>query len=185
MAQQRRLFFGIPLSSASKRRLVKEMKGWEDLPLFVAPQVNLHATIFFLGFVDDIDIADISARAEEAASICGPFDMEFSEINLAPEGKEASMIWMTGEPCEGALALRNAFDRAFAGKHADNKRFRPHVTLARLRKNLWNKLEAKPSFPREVFMSESVASVALFESVSEGGKRKFLVIDEYPLGIVD
>ena len=185
MAQQRRLFFGIPLSDASKRRLTKEMKGWDDLPLFVAPADNLHVTVLFIGFVDDIDIADIAARAEEAAAECAPFDVELTEIALAPEGRDASMIWLTGEPSEGALALRNAFEHAFSGKLAENRIFRPHVTLARLQKRRWNELETKPAFPKEVFLSESVASVALFESVSEGGKRKFLIIDEYPLGNAD
>lgn len=179
---QRKLFFGIPLSADSKRRLAREMKGWDDLPLFVAPADNLHATIFFLGFVDDIDIADISSLAAETASSCAPFDMEFSAITLTPEQGDPGMIWLSGEPNEGALALRNAFDRAFAGKFSENKRFRPHVMLARIRKNAWRDLAEKPLLPREVFINESVASISLFEGISEGGKRKFLVIDEYPLG---
>jgi 2'-5' RNA ligase len=179
---ERRLFFGIALSGAAKKPIMREMMKWETLPLFSTFPENLHVTMFFLGFIEDGMLPDIVSRAAELCTRCEPFDVDFSDIILAPEGKDPSMIWLQGVPSEGALALRNGLEQTFSSKRAENKRFSPHVTLARLRKSAWNKLETKPIFPKTLLVSESVSSLTLFESVSEDGKRKFVPIDEFPLG---
>lgn len=179
---QRKLFFGIPVTGMTRKALVRKMEPWEGLPLFLTAPDNLHVTMFFIGSVEDADLPDICRIAAEAVAEAEPFDLEFSEIVLAPEDREADMIWLRGEPSEGALALRNALEHAFTSKYADNKRFRPHVTLARLRKNRWKMHEPKPAFPIPFVASESVASLTLFEVVSDEGKRKYVPIDEFPLG---
>lgn len=184
---EHKLFFGIPLSGRLRKRLAQDAKEWEKYPLFLTRPDNLHVTVLFLGFVKPEAIADISEAAREACAGVEPFDMLFSGIELAPESDDPKMIWLSGEPCEELRLLRTAFERAFSEKLAENKSFRPHVTLARIRRNLWNALppESKPAFPTPVAFSEPVSSVVLFESVSSGVNRQYLPMEEFPLGIID
>jgi 2'-5' RNA ligase len=181
---EHKLFFGIPLSGRLKTRISRMASEWEKYPLFLTRPDNLHVTVIFLGFVKPEAIADISESAREACAGIEPFDMTFSEITLAPGTDDAKMVWLSGEPSEELRQLRTAFERAFSEKLAENKSFRPHVTLARLRRNLWNALpaESKPDFPLPVAFSEPVSSVVLFESISSGANRQYLPMEEFPLG---
>jgi 2'-5' RNA ligase len=184
---EHKLFFGIPLSGRLRKRLAQDAKEWEKYPIFLTRPDNLHVTVLFLGFVKPEAIADISEAAREACACVEPFDMLFSGIELAPESDDPKMIWLSGEPSEELRLLRTAFERAFSEKLAENKSFRPHVTLARIRRNLWNALpeESKPAFPIRVALSEPVSSVVLFESVSSGVNRQYLPMEEFPLGMTD
>ncbi len=181
---ERKLFFGIPLSERLRRRVGRDVAEWEKYPLFLTRPDNLHVTVLFLGFVKPEAIFDISETAREICAGIEPFDMTFSEIALAPDSSDAKMIWLLGDPSEELRTLRTGFERAFTEKLAENKSFRPHVTLARLKRSQWNMLpsESKPAFPVKAAFSEPVSSVVLFESVSSGANRQYLPMEEFPLG---
>ncbi|NTW30943.1 MAG: hypothetical protein HGA33_06680, partial [Candidatus Moranbacteria bacterium] len=89
-----------------------------------------------------------------------------------------------GEESEPLLALRNAFERELMGKQVDEKRFRPRVTLAQVKRHEFAVLPAETLsvFPLSVSISEPVSSIVLYESVGAGAKRQYLVMDEFPLG---
>lgn len=180
---EKRLFFGIPLEPRSQKRILRAQEGWDTLPLLLSRPEFLHVTILFMGFLKNEDIPGIS---EVARSICAgiePFDIVFDEIVLAPDTEHPKMIWLSGQENDSLLALRNAFEREFSEKLAENKRFRPHVTLAKIRRNRWDALAAenRPAFPIPLSVVESVSSVVLFESTTDGGGRQYIPLDEYPL----
>lgn len=181
---EKKLFFGIPLESRSQKRILRAEQGWDTLPLFLSRPEFLHVTIFFMGFLKTEDIADISATARGICADIEPFDIFFDRVILAPDAQDPKMIWLSGIENEPLLLLRNAFERAFSEKMAKNKRFRPHVTLARIRRNRWAKLtdEQKPAFPQPLSVVESVSSIVLFESTTEGGGKQYIPLDEYALG---
>jgi 2'-5' RNA ligase len=165
---ERRLFFGIPLSEQTRARIARETEKWESLPLFVTRPGHLHVTVLFLGFVRDEVVPDISDAARE---ICAGLE-------------RPKMVWLTGEESDGLLRLRNAFDAEFADKLTESKRFLPHVTLARLKRNLFSSVdpERKASLVRPFSILEPVSSVTLFESVGTGAKREYLPMEEFVLG---
>ena len=181
---EKKLFFGIPLEPRSQKRILRAEEGWDTLPLFLSRPEFLHVTVFFMGFLKNEDIAGISEAARRICAEVEPFDIVFDEITLAPDTDEPKMIWLSGVENESLLLLRNAFEREFSEKLAENKRFRPHVTLARIRRSRWSALppEKLPAFPIPISIVESVSSVVLFESTTEGGGRQYIPLDEYPLG---
>ena len=180
--KQRKLFFGIPITGKTCGALAKTMDSWVNLPLYRTDSQNFHVTIYYLGFVEDMNLPEICAIAEEATAKTEPFDIEFSEIVLAPENRKPSMIWLRGEASKDGLLLQNALGRVFSQRHTDKICFRPHVTLARLRRKRWDECKDKPAFPSVLRAFEPVSSLTLYESVVENGKRKYVPIDDFPFG---
>ena len=181
---ERRLFFGIPLSEQTRVRVARETEKWESLPLFVTRPEHLHVTVLFLGFVRDEIVSDISDVAREICAGLEPFEIMFKTTGFAPDDDRPKMVWLTGEESDGLLRLRNAFDAEFADKLTESKRFLPHVTLARLKRNLFASVdpERKASLIRPFSILEPVSSVTLFESVGTGAKREYLPMEEFVLG---
>lgn len=181
---ERRLFLGIPIVGKSRTRLSQVISAWGDLPVFPIRPENLHAEVLPLGFVTDEHAAELADIAEEVCADFEPFDISFQEIAMAPEGGSAKTIRLVGEESAPMLVLRNALERELMGKTAEGKRFRPHVTLARVKRHEFaSLLETKLAmFPQPVSLSEPVSSVILYESIGSGAKQQYLSMGEFPLG---
>lgn len=100
------------------------------------PADLLHLTLAFLGEVPDALLPPVSDAVGEAAAGCAPFDLSFDRIGRFPERGRPAVMWLgvaDGAPeVEAAgAAVREALRRR--GLAFDDKPFRPHVTLARVR----------------------------------------------------
>lgn len=180
---ERRIFFAIPLTRQTKTRITRDISTWEKLPLFTVRPDHLHVTLLFLGFVRDEDVERYSEVAREICADIEPFEIDFTGISYAPDEKSPKMLWLTGEENETLLHLRNALESGLSDKAAEFQRFRPHVTLARLKRNLFASLpeERKAALPKQFRIVEPVSSVVLYESVGTGAKREYLPMEEFPL----
>ncbi|HWQ59991.1 MAG TPA: RNA 2',3'-cyclic phosphodiesterase [Candidatus Fimivivens sp.] len=181
---ERKLFLGIPLSPKSKTRIVQSVAKWGDLPVFAERPENLHVTVLFLGFVTDEHAVWI---AEIAADICSehePFDLTFRTAVTVPDVGPVKIIHLVGDESEPLLRLQNALECELLGKKAEGKCFRPHVTLARVKRHEFASLspDRLPIFPQDISISEPVMSVVLYESIGNGAKKQYLQMDEFPLG---
>lgn len=181
---EKNVFIGVSLCDRSQKRLSRAMEGWETLPMFISRPEFLHVNIFSFGFILPEDLPRIAEGAREICVSIDAFDMPFEEIHLSPDPLAPKAILLSGEESPSLLLLRNAFEKCFAEKKAENKQFRPRVSLARIRKEKWNALPEgeKPNFPQSISIVESVSSITLFESTREGGGRQYIPIEEYPLG---
>lgn len=181
---ERRLFFAIPLSDPLRKRLAKEMGRWEDLPLFLSRPEHLHVTVSFLGFVPDEDVAEISEVARDICASSEPFELLFTGTELAPDADRPKMVWLSGEESGPLRDLRNAFEAGFSDKRSESRSFRPHVTLAKLKRYEFSELpeEKRSVVSKKLVLSEPVSSVVLFESIGTGAKLEYLPMGEFPLG---
>ena len=181
MLNTRRLFVGIPLSSRLQKRLSAEIARFEHLPIIPTRNGNFHITLMFLGFVNEEAIPEIVEALEDAVEDIEPFEVDLSEIRAEPLS-HPSMVWFAGEPSEDLVRLRNAVASALAYLTPESKAFRPHVTLAKIRRGKYEALETKPEFDKSLHVIEPVDSIALFESTTVDGKRAYLPLAEFPLG---
>lgn len=179
--QKQRLFIGLPASSSLQKRLRRERKNWEHLPLFLIPEENLHVTLLFLGMMDEECIDEISLSIEEALEGVSSFEIEFTHINLAPSQEKPSMVWLSGEVSEELRDLREKLKQSLEYIFSPSKSFRPHINLARLRRKEFHALSQEPVFEKSFSLIESVETVILYESVTEGGKRRYEPIREFSL----
>jgi 2'-5' RNA ligase len=169
--KQRKIFLGISIPKQVAKRLAQRTEKWRHLPLRMTKEDNYHVTLLFLGYVLDESVVDTCMAVEEAVRGTEPFDVFLDKIELAPEqGKDARMLWLTGEASEELRVLYQNLEKALGMFSAEKKSFRPHVTLARVRKTHWEKLPEYPVIDESLAISIPVDGVTVFESVFVKGK---------------
>lgn len=181
MNKTRRLFVGIPLSRELKKRLVREMEAFPKVASLLTREENLHVTVFFLGFVHEEQVADVCARVGAVCTELESFELEFTGIKLMESPENPKMIWLLGEASEGLKKLREEVEKEFSSFVTEKKVYRPHVTLAKLKKQKWLALPEQPVLKEKLHLMESVDTVCVFESLSLDGKRRYEPIDTFAL----
>lgn len=157
------------------------MEAWpKEAVLFTAPE-NLQVTLFFLGFVREENVAEVCARVSSVCRDIESFELEFSGMKLMESEETPKMIWLTGEPSEALRLILESIEKEFSAFITEKKIYRPHVTLAKIKKSKWLKLVEKPVIKEKLFMVESIDTIAVFESLSLDGKRRYEQIDTFPL----
>lgn len=102
---------------------------------FVAED-NIHVTLNFLGDVADADLAEVSRLASQAAAGVAPFDFGVRGIVCVPPDRRVRMIWAgVADPTGRLVELYDRLAAALATQagRKDDRPFRPHVTLARVK----------------------------------------------------
>ena len=127
-----RLFVALELPEAVRQRLVG-LQGGVPGARWVAPE-NLHVTLRFLGEVDEPTAQDIDAELERLVAAPFLFSLDGKDYFGAGRKKPYALI-LTVPRTDPLQALRDKIDRAAvaAGLPPDDRKYRPHVTLARLR----------------------------------------------------
>lgn len=181
MNKTRRLFVGIPLSKELKKRLIREMDAFPQSASLLTREENLHVTVFFLGFVHEEQVADVCARVGEACAELESFELEFTGLKLMDSDENPKMIWLEGQASEGLKKLREEIEKEFSSFVTEKKIYRPHVTLAKIKKQKWLALPEKPILKEKLHLMEPVDTVCVFESLSIDGKRRYEPIDTFSL----
>ena len=104
---------------------------------FVEPH-NLHITIKFLGDIDESDVSPILEAMRRASSGLEPFEMELSGMGFFPGGNRINVIWLgvknSSPLSDFAVRLSREFEAASIRPDGmDNRKFRPHITVARVK----------------------------------------------------
>jgi 2'-5' RNA ligase len=134
-----RLFIALALPEPLRNQLAS-FNGGVPGARWLRPE-NMHLTLRFIGEVDKgvADDLDVALRGVEAPS----FDLTLSGVGHFGKPDAARILWAGVEP-NGALDhLHSKVETAAtrAGLPADQRRFSPHVTLARLRHAPGNRVE--------------------------------------------
>ena len=125
-----RLFFGLELPGELRMR-IEALSSGIDRARWVAPE-DLHVTLRFIGEVEEPAMEDI---AREAAAIrFDPFAVTLSGAGHFERRGRVSAVWLGVEPDPALAALRDRVEAAAvrAGQPPEGRKFRPHVTVARL-----------------------------------------------------
>ena len=128
-----RLFIAVNFSAETLgvlRAARDELRRLADGRGSFTPDANLHLTLAFLGEVPEERAAPAAEALREAGT--RPFELVFDRAGRFR--REGGDIWWAGGPENPALlALRRRLARALAerGFALEERRFTPHVTLAR------------------------------------------------------
>ena len=179
--QYRRLFIGIPLSHPLTKRLGREASQWPEEATLVTRGENLHLLLHHFGFILEEDIYSVSEKLREALGDKEAFDIHFDTIMLHESEENPKEIWLSGGESEELLDLKKTIDTLFTHKTHELRSFRPHVILAKLKKNRWLKLTPAPQIAKEVNFAEPVDKGVLYESLTIDGKRTYEAVDTFPL----
>ena len=157
------------------------MSLWPKEAILQTAQVNLHVTLFFLGFIQEEQIGEVCVKVGEACKDTEAFELQFTGMKLMESEEAPKMIWLVGEPNDDLRLFLEKIEKIFSAFVREKKIYRPHVTMAKIKKSKWLKLEKKPLLKENLSLIESVDSIAVFESLTLDGKRRYEPIDTFSL----
>ena len=99
---------------------------------------NIHLTMVFMGNVPEGHIEPIGETAEKICQEYGPFDIKAKGIGVFSSRRNPRVLWIGMEgDLERMSNFRDALQRRlkFFGINQEKRRFKPHLTLGRFRKD--------------------------------------------------
>ena len=103
-----------------------------------ARRASFHLTLKFLGEVDEALIPALQGRLQQAAAASGAFEIAVEGLGTFGDRKRPRVVWAGIHERTGALdALQAGVEGAAdsEGIEAEARPFRPHLTLARLKRS--------------------------------------------------
>ena len=104
--------------------------------------------------------------------------MTYQHVGYGPRPKRPRLLWADCTASDEIAALRAALLQAYG--QTDERPFRPHVTLARLRGN-GSAIARKHPIDRELSLTQHVESVELFQS-PPAGAGGYRILASFQLG---
>jgi RNA 2',3'-cyclic 3'-phosphodiesterase len=133
-----RTFVAIEISPEVRTRaqkLITQLQTVDAKIRWVDP-AQVHLTLKFLGEIDLLEVPKICAAVEEVASALPPFSVRVNSAGAFPDLKRPRTVWLgIDDETKELAALHNEMEAALAklGFRAENRRFRPHLTIGRVR----------------------------------------------------
>jgi 2'-5' RNA ligase len=165
-----RLFTAIDIPAEVKARLAALLDRLRPLAkLHWIPVEKLHITTKFIGEWPEDRLGDLKKTLAGVTSPA-PVDIEIQRIGWLPNPRSARILYAGVESSETLTALAAATERAAEGigVPSEDRVYRPHVTLARTRKQI--PLDALRRALSEIELSDigsyQAASFALYLSAS-------------------
>ena len=163
-----RVFLAINFSEEIKNKFSQFQKEWVGLPVRLTKKKNLHLTLLFIGNIDTEEIFNFCRTAQKTTSQHEAFEIRFNKICFGPVNKKPRMIWALGEKNKYLSFLKNDLEKSFFNLNEnkiDNKGFCPHITLARINRKEWGKMENKAEIDKNISISFLADSIEVMESV--------------------
>lgn len=113
-----------------------------------------------------------------AADRAVPFSLAFERLSYGPQPRRPRLLWAECSADEALTTLRDALLAAFGQR--DERPFRPHVTVARIRGN-GAALARKQPIERALAFSQRIETVELMQS-PPAGEVGYRVLASLPLG---
>ena len=132
MERLRRVFVAVGLSAGARRALTAWVED-AGVPGRLVPAENLHVTIRWVGDTELATLERLLGAIDESA-LPAAFDLRLEELGAFPKPRRATVVWVRAEA--GALAqlhavVEEASERAGLGR--EERPFRPHLTVSRVR----------------------------------------------------
>ncbi|MFL5557021.1 MAG: RNA 2',3'-cyclic phosphodiesterase [Gemmatimonadaceae bacterium] len=175
-----RLFIGVPLTDEARRTIAKSLP--KNLPGKPVPPENWHFTLRFLGATSAAP-RDQVVKLLKSATCGAPFRVSFGALGAFPNAKRARVLWLGIE--EGAerlkqlAAIAEAAARS-AGFAAEEREFKPHLTLSRI--DPPSSVALLLASKATIRTTMTVDSVILYRSRLGGGPARYEEVTRIALG---
>jgi 2'-5' RNA ligase len=138
MSEVVRTFIAVDIPVEVKERALRMINQLRDTPAkvkWVGPEA-MHWTLKFLGDVELLETPQICAAVARAVEPMAPFDIEARGVGAFPDVRRPRTVWLgTGEGTQQMIELHDRIEAELAtlGYRPENRRFRPHLTIGRVR----------------------------------------------------
>ena len=181
-----RAFFAIALAPPARQaagalvRALRERSGGEHVRW--VREENLHVTLRFLGNVEADTLRTLLARVGEQTAPLPPFELRLGAVHAFPSPRKPRVIAVELRPEMPLRALASAVERGVvaAGLPAEQRAFRAHLTLGRVRPR--NKFPDVTGPDTADADPVHVTEVVLLESKLHRSGAKYTPLGRAPLG---
>lgn len=174
-----RLFFGVEIPASVKKRLEQVKAPIEGAKWQSTNQ--LHLTLLFLGQVKP---EQVPAICEAARNLPVPgFDLSIDGVGCFGKPELPHNLWADVDPVAPVAAIQKALNQRLEaeGFPMESRPFKPHVTLARFRKQRGSARELLASHRHDQFGQFPVHECVLYESTQGAGGSVYTVVERFPL----
>lgn len=141
MSEEWRTFCAIELGDEVRERLAEHaqqlrQKNPQASASWTKPE-NVHLTLKFFGNISKEKLTRISEAAARVGSTFSPFQIRIGGTGVFPRRSRPQVLWIGIEDSSGRLSdLQQRLEEEFAreGFPKENRGYRPHLTIARLRR---------------------------------------------------
>lgn len=178
-----RLFLGFS-ALADQRRIYDCCQGLPldpNLPLRWVPPENWHVTLAFLGDVAEQLLHSLAEVIGPVVSACHRMPLPLACLEWFPSPSKARLLALSADAPERLCALQRELVATLGreGFHTENRRYRPHLTLARYRGA--RKHFAPPPLPSVQAIELALEEVTLFQSIAGKGAPVYLPLQQFEL----
>ena len=160
----KRVFVGIKASGLIASECVKLQAEFSDLPARFIPPKDLHVTL--LAPWEMPDQSEVVEKIHKELQSTRRFTLKLNRLCYGPSVAKPKLAWIKCSPTKELIALHQELLRAFAFE--ERIAFKPHVTLARFKKEHREFLSQRP-IDKPIALSMPVRSIELFQSPGIGG----------------
>lgn len=175
-----RLFVAVDLDDPARDLIAEAIKRLRAAGLDerFTSRDRWHATLAFLGPVEQARRETVRDAVAAAAQTCDAFDLQLDSVGAFPDSKRPKVVWVGGSSLQAgfgrcAEAVRSHLSALGFAFEFDAV---PHVTVCRLKRS-----GPLPDIgalnPRTVH----VDSLTLYESTPQGPSTRYAVLGEMPL----
>lgn len=129
-----RIFVAVDLGVETRAALAAQLRE-VSIPGKPVPPQNWHLTLRYLGDIDEVAFDRVLAGLDQA-DLGAAFRVSFTGLGAFPRPRRATVLWRDVDDTAGRLhALAGVVEEACrgAGVAAEDRPFRPHLTLSRIR----------------------------------------------------
>jgi 2'-5' RNA ligase len=165
---RQRIFIAINFPEKIKQELSQLQKKWPTLPCRWLKKETFHITLTFIGYVNDKELEKVFATTKKTAFKYRPFSVIFTRVCYGPGRiKPPRLVYAYAKESPEFLSLQKDLEKELALTQI-NFRSKPqsHITLARIKKWNWRRLEPeeRPDVDLNISLEVPVNSIEVMES---------------------
>ena len=158
-----RVFVALKMAPEIAGKLAQMARELERFPVRLIAPADIHLTL--VPPWNEVSIPDAVDKLRGVSDRFGEFNLEFRHVGYGPEQRRPRLLWAECAAGPELTQLRAELLLTFG--QTDERPFRPHVTLARLRGN-GTAIARKHPVDRDLALTQRVGSVELMQSPAPG-----------------
>lgn len=177
-----RAFAAIEIDDAARRALVGALDRLRKTEAHVAwvPDANLHVSLAFFGDTPRAVVETIGLALDEAAAATEPFAYNVAGVGTFGSPRAPRVIWAGVSPCPPLMALQACLAAGIQalGVTLEEREFRPHITLGRVRspRGVDRLKRALAELAEQAFGRVAAGSAVLMQSRLNPGGAEYTVL---------
>jgi 2'-5' RNA ligase len=170
-----RVFVALKMAPETAQALAQYGNDLKRFPVRLVAPADIHLTL--VPPWNEASIPQAIERLRRAAGQCVSFTLAFEHIGYGPEARFPRLLWASCAVNDALVALHTALLAEFG--QTDERPFRPHVTLVRIRNN-GRSIARKCPIDQPLALMQRVESVELMQSPPPGANG-YTVLASLPL----